>query len=152
MELARESTITFPSQWYLKEEAVDDKRELMRLADIVARGTVALAGVYMRICQVIRSGALADEEVRKILEPYFSGPRISELLRVSRAPEAVYVRYRGGFFGFKAVLRQCRGYTVTPDIELRRRKLRRTAQRLVILAENETRIQLPEWLIEIRRL
>lgn len=35
--------------------------------------------------------------------------------------------------GFKAVLAECRGYRLTPDGELRRRKIRRAAERLVLL-------------------
>lgn len=107
--------------------------ELGKLAEVLAKGCEALGGLYMRMTDLIRSSGLADSEVRQALDRHFSPARISEILRVSRAPEQVYLRYRGGFFGFKAALRESRGYRITPNQELQRRKVRRAAQRLVAL-------------------
>lgn len=58
---------------------------------------------------------------------------MSEILRVARAPEEIYSRYSTGFFGFKAALKSCRMYNVTPSEELTRRKIKRAAERLILL-------------------
>lgn len=110
-------------------------KELSNLASIIVRGCDAIHGVYMRICDLIRDTELTDAQIRDALSRHFPSSRISEILRVSRAPEDVYRRYRAGFFGFKAALEQCRGYTVTATPELNRRKIRRAAERLVTLLD-----------------
>jgi hypothetical protein len=134
MELAQPKIIEVPARWTLGRFTPETAAiELQALGEVLNRGCEALGGLYMRMCDLIRSSGLSDSEVRKALDRHFPEARISEILRVSRAPEQVYLRYRAGFFGFKAALRECRGYQVTPTGELTRRKVRRAAQRLVAL-------------------
>lgn len=136
MEICEPTTIDFPSRWTFhpknQEEAA---RELSTLAETLAKGCEAVHGLYMRMCDLIRLTELPEDQIRKSLSRHFPQPRISEILRVSRAPDEVYRRYRAGFFGFKAALAECRGYRITPTKELNRRKIRRTAERLVALLD-----------------
>jgi len=118
-------------------------KELSLMADSLIRNCEAVAGLYRAMTDLIREAELTDEEVRGALDGKFPQPRISEILRVCRASDDVYHRYRAGFFGFKAALAETRGYTVTPSRELFRRKLRRTAERLVKLAgDDQTEIEI----------
>lgn len=149
VELEPEERISIPGRWAVGNPA-DYRAELKRLAVVFAAGTQALGGLYMRICDTIRKSNLTDSEVRSVLESNLSAARVSELLRVAHAPEEVYIRYTTGFFGFKAALRECRGYVVTPSEELRRRKMRRTAERLIILAGGATQITIKTWTIIIQ--
>lgn len=147
-ELAPGEIITFPSRWVIRR-AGNYELELKQLAGIITRGAEAIAGVYMRMCDIVRQGSLTDSEVREILAPYFPQPRISELLRVSRAPEEVYKRYTAGFFGFKAALRECRGYQITGGPELLRRKIARAAERLILLTGGAGEVRIRGKLITI---
>lgn len=129
------NTVRFPSRWQLDrgKGVAAVRQEIADLAEIINRGTEAITGCYMRICDLIRSRGLTEAEVRDILSPHFPPPRISEILRVANAPEQVYLRYSTGFFGFKAALRVCRGYRVTPAARLLRVRARRAAERLILL-------------------
>lgn len=135
-DLAPPHNISLPSRWTIGSNThAENIAELGRLATVLAKAAEAISGVYMRMCDTIRNGGLDDWEVRQALKPHFSEARISELLRVARAPEEVYKRYSGGFFGFKAALRECRLYNITPGEELKRRAVRRAAHRLVSLLQ-----------------
>lgn len=128
-------SVQFPSRWTVVkyENTQQVKRELGKLAETVIAGTKAVVGVYMRMCDLVRSSGLTDQEVRDVLLPLFPPPRVSDILRVSRAPRDVYERYTAGFFSFKAAVERCRLYHITPTEELRSRKIRRAADRLVEL-------------------
>lgn len=147
MELAPPVTLSFPSRWTIGHK--DAKVELGALAQTLTRGAEAMAGLYMRMCDLIRDAGLTDSEVREILSAHFPQPRISEILRVSRAPNEVYVRYTAGFFGFKSALKECRGYQVNTSAELNRRKTRRAAERLILLTGGSGSIQIKGKVITI---
>jgi hypothetical protein len=108
-------------------------RELDRLSGILVQGTQALGGLYMRIVTLIRESAMTPAECRKVLEKHFPESRISEILRVANAPDEIFRRYTAGFFGFRAALKQCRGYQLPDTAEIQQRKIKRTAARLVRL-------------------
>jgi uncharacterized protein (DUF2236 family) len=134
MELGTPVKLTIPSRWVvINRDHQAAQAELSQIAIILVRSAEAIGDLYMRMCDLIRESDITDDEVRHILESHFPPSRISEILRVSRAPREVYIRYTAGFFGFKAALRQCRGYQVTAAKELCRRKIRRAAERLVLL-------------------
>lgn len=144
--------VSFPSRWTfgtLKQTHTQTIKDLDNLGKILLKGCEAVAGVYMRICDTIRTCQLSDGEVRATLKPYFPDPRISEILRVSRAPEAVYSRYTAGFFGFKAALKRCRLYTITPNDELKRRQAKRAAARLLDLIGSPGEIKVRDHLVRI---
>lgn len=150
-DLGGEVTLTFPQRWTVGcLDLGQSKRELDRLSSICIRGADAVIGVYMRICDLIRSGPLTDDEARSILSNHFAQPRVSEILRVARAPDEIYSRYTAGFFGFKAAVRQCRAYNITPADELKRRQIRRAIGRLISLAEGPAVFQHGGRTIEIR--
>lgn len=145
MDLSSEIVLRLPSRWAVNRlDRIGTVNELAHLAKTLCTGCEALTGLYMRMCDLIRGSDLTDIEARAILSPHFSQPRISEILRVSRAPEAVYARYTAGFFGFKAALKECRGYQVTPIAELRVRKIRRAAERLVLLLGGPAQLRVRE--------
>jgi len=102
------------------------------------------------MCDLIRLHEMTDREIKESLGKHFPQPRISEIMRVSRAPDDVYRRYRAGFFGFKAALEQCRGYRVTSTSELNRRKIRRAAERLIVLLNGPAQLTVRGRVIEIR--
>ena len=110
-------------------------RDVRTLAQVAAQGMVAVAGVYMRMCDLIRSANLTDDDIRSALVDIFPQSRISEILRVARAPDETYRRYRMGMFGFKAALAECRGYRINPTSVLTTRRIRRAAERLVKLSD-----------------
>lgn len=136
-----ETVIRIPDRWML-EKCSDPARELDRIAGLLVVGIGALGGLYLRMCDLVRNGILTESQSREILSRHFPPPRVSEILRVAGAPDEVYNRYRAGFFGFKAALRECRGYRVTPSRELRRRKLQRAAERLLELLGGEGEINI----------
>lgn len=151
MELADAVTITFPSQWAIvKLRDADAQIEIKNMAKTIQRGTAAVVGLYMRMCQTIRQSTLSDAQVRDILSDHFNDQRISEILRVSRAPEQVYQKYTAGFFGFKAALRECRGYRIMETEDLHRRKLRRAARRLVELTSEPMELEVQGRVVSIR--
>lgn len=132
-ELA-EYAVIVPSRWAIMPlDHAGALRELDRLAGVLVEGAEALGGLYMRICDTMREHQLTDTEIRSVLERHFPPPRVSEFIRIARAPEEVYRRYRGGFVGFRAALAECRGYHVHGDGWLTQRKIRRAAERLVLL-------------------
>lgn len=131
---AQPSTITVPSRWdWTNRSRVEVLQELDKCAQILVKGTEALSGLYLKMCDMIREHGLTDDEIRVALCKHFPPPRISEFLKVARAPDLVYRRYRAGFVGFKAVLAECRGYRIHQDEWLKRRKIRRAAERLMLL-------------------
>jgi hypothetical protein len=152
MELTEPLPLLVPGRWTVGKlnygQAVS---ELDRLAGILAHGVDQLHGLYMRMCDLIRDNNLSDDDVRLALCKHFSPPRVSEFLRVAHAPDAVYRRYHGGFVGFKAALRECRGYRVTPNEQLRRRKIQHAAQRLARLA-GATTVCVSRWEVAVREI
>lgn len=109
--LAPDFKLEIPSRWaFIKRDAPAEEvlSQLEAMAQIARNGSEALVGLYMRICDVIRQTNIPHKDARKVLSKYFCQPRVSEILRVSRAPHDVYTRYRIGFFGFKAALRATR--------------------------------------------
>jgi len=143
MDLCAPTIVEFPSRWTIqKHDTVSAARELSSLAETLVKGCEAIHSLYMRMCDLIRQNQLSDNEVRKLLEKHFPHPRISEILRVSRAPDEVYRRYRAGFFGFKAALAECRGFTINSTSELTRRKIRRCAERLVLLLDGPGKLEI----------
>jgi hypothetical protein len=120
-------------------EAVE---EIGRLAGILSTGATALGGLYSRVCDLIRKNNLTDREIRDTLSKHFPSSRVAEFIRVANAPPEVYRRYYGGFIGFKTALAECRGYQIHTDDELRKKKIRRAAERLIaLLAEGEVTIK-----------
>jgi hypothetical protein len=122
--------------------------ELDTLAQTLSVGVSRLGELYLRICDLIRDTNFPETDMRRILGKYFPPPRVSEFLRVANASEVVYRRYRAGFFGFKAALRECRGYDITPSEELRRRQIRRAAERLATLAGCTT-VLISKWKVSV---
>lgn len=110
----------------------DPVAELSRLAEIFYRGSDALADLYRRMCDLIRTEGLTDEEARAALMHHLAPSRVSEILRICRAPSLIYNKYITGIWGFKAAVSHARLYQITPSDELRRRKMRRAAERLVL--------------------
>lgn len=142
--------ISIPSRWTFQHFThIEALHEVDRLAGIVAAGVEALHGLYLRITDLIRENELTDEEVKQTLASHFPQPRISELIRVAHAPPEVYRRYACHFFGFKAALQECRGYRVNRTEILRRRQVRRAAERLVKLANCPERIHIRNKVISI---
>ena len=142
--------MSFPLRWTVgRLDCGQSIRELERLSSLCVRGAEAVIGVYMRICDLIRSGSLGDEQARSILSARFSRQRVSEIMRVARAPDEIYSRYTAGFFGFKAAVRQCRAYNVTSTSELKRRQVRRTAQRLVSLVGGPATIKVLDRVVTV---
>ncbi len=129
---SKDVEITIPGRWDLTRYTHAERiQEIDRLARILTQGTEALYGLYMRLCDHIRDAQLTDDEIRKHLSPHFSAPRISEFIRMANAPKDVYFQYRAGFIGFRATLQVCRGYTVNVPEHVKRKKIRRVAERLV---------------------
>jgi len=148
MELAEPVTIKFPSRWTTSKVS-NPKFELAKLAETLSQGCEAISGLYMRMCDLVRSSGLTDDEVRESLCRQFPDSRISEIIRVSRSPEEIYSRYHAGFFGFRAALKECRGYQVTSSAELHARKARRAAERLVLLLGDSGSIRVRGRLVTI---
>lgn len=129
-----DTVISIPSRW-----EVDNRTHAQALADIdrcaalLARAVEASRGLYLRICDSIRLHGLTDGEIRAVLSKHFQPPRVSEFLLIARAPDEVYRRYQLGFVGFRATLSRCRGYTVHSSDFLKRRKIRRAAERIIDL-------------------
>lgn len=134
MELAKTFTLELPSRWSVEDRShADAVKEIAQLGIVLSRGIDALHGVYMRITDLIREHKLTAAEIRSALGDTFPPPRVSEFILVANAPENTYRRYKTGFVGFKATLQECRGYRIAASDDLRRRKIRRTAERLVLL-------------------
>lgn len=135
VELAPPIELTLPSRWTIKKSTSpqEDLREIETLSKIIVEAADAVTGVYMRLCDRIRTSTVPEKEIRTALEKHFPQSRASELMRVARAPEDIYLRYTAGFFGFKAALKHCRLYSITPGDELRRRQLMRAAHRILEL-------------------
>lgn len=155
-ELAPAVTIEIPSRWALPDHNAPRAtvlKEVDHLCEKLETGVRALQGLYARVCDVIRTHNLSEKEIRPILAKHFPPPRVSDILRLARAPEDVYSRYRAGFFGFKAALHQCRLYHITPSKELRIRKMRRTADRLITLAKGEPFIEIKTggWTVTLKQ-
>lgn len=129
-----------------REQAITEVRHLGYL---VARTIDAVAGCYMRICDAVREFKLSDGEVREALKGCFADSRISEIIRVANSPDAIYHRWKAGFFGFRAALRECRLYNVTPGPRLIAKQKRRAAERLVKLAGAGERIEVLGYYIRI---
>lgn len=129
-----ELVVTKISRWDCRKrshsEAVQELGNLVRTLSI---GAEQLTNLYMRICDLIRLHQLSDDEIRGITAPHFPAPRVSEFIKIANAPDEVYRRYRAGFIGFRAALNECRGYRLHTDDHLKRRKIRRAAQRLITL-------------------
>lgn len=150
-ELAPERIISVPSRWaLLPQDRALSIAEVQRLGDIINRGAEALCSCYMRMCDLIRDRELTDDEVRGALSASFPPPRISEILRVAKAPDSVYKRYRAGFFGFKAALAECRAYNVLPETRLAQARIRRAAERLVKLAGPGATVRVGKFAVAIQ--
>ena len=150
-ELAPPIELTLPSRWTIKKSVSpqDELREIENLSRIITESASAVAGVYMRLCDTIRSSAVSEKDIRAPLEKHFPQSRVSELMRVARAPEDIYARYSAGFFGFKAALKHCRLYSVTPSVELKRRQLMRATHRILKLIEPNQTIKVKDKTITI---
>lgn len=107
--------------------------DIDRCGRLLAEGVERLSGLYLRICDDIRNHGLTENEIRATLGKHFPPPRVSEFIRVANAAPETYRRYRFGLVGWKATLAECRGYKQTPTKELTRRRIRRCAERLVLL-------------------
>lgn len=126
--------LDIPPRWdFEKRTHAQALEEIDRLAGILSRGAEALSGLYIRICHTLRQHNLTNDEIREVLSPHFAPPRVSEFIRIANAPPHVYRRYHGGFIAFRAALAECRGYQITSNEEIKRRKIRRTAERLIEL-------------------
>lgn len=150
-EVADPNAVSFPCRWPGARHLspAEASAEIESLAIVLNKGCEAIAGVYMRLCDTIRSNHLTDRDVRSALRQHFPESRISEILRVSRAPDDVYMKYTAGFFGFRAALRQCRYYHVTPSEHLKWRKARRAAEMLVRLFDEPKTIRVKDRIITV---
>ena len=154
--LSRETTVTtltvpdrFRQRRIDREQAL---REITVLGCLISRGTQAIGRCYLRITDTIREFELADGEVREALRGQFADSRISELLRVANSPNEVYNRWQAGFWGFKAALRECRYYNISPPARLIAKQKQRAAERLVKLATDGEEIRVKEWILRIQRI
>ncbi len=138
-ETVAETTLTIPSRWnpgrnLTYAEAVV---EVEKHAKLLAEGAKRLCGLYMRICDTMRTHGFTNDEMRKILSKHFPPPRVNEFIRVVNAPDDVYRRYQGKLIGFRAALQQCRGYKINSSAFLKKKKIVRTARVLInLLAKN----------------
>lgn len=150
MEITNAKTIAFPCRWKLGKMTEEQSiNEIDSLSRVLIEGCEAIAGVYMRLCDTIRESEAEDWVIRRSLSKHFSQPRVSEIMRVSRAPDDVYLKYTAGFFGFKAALEACRYYNITPTEHLKRRKVMRAAERLVQLTGGSGELRIRDRLITI---
>ena len=150
-ELGPPVTVQFPGRWCVsKLDYSAAVAEVQQLGTVAAKGIEAVTGCYLRICDMIRYHELTDDDVRAALAPSLPPPRISELLRVARADDETYMRYRGGMFGFRVALDRTRQYRIMPADKLRRRKIRLAAERLVTLSRGACELRVKSWLVQVR--
>jgi len=129
-----EVIVTIPGRFVVSQLTHEQAIEAVdRLALILSKGIEALSGLYLRVCDTIRDNGLTDDEIRHTLSKYFPPPRVSEFIRIANAPLETYRRYRAGFIGFRAALNECRGYRILSTETLTQKKIRRAAERLVML-------------------
>lgn len=149
-ELSSPTSVSFPGRWTLGE-LTDEQTviEIENLSRIIVQGCEAISGVYMRLVGRIRECSLPDWKIRRELGKHFPQPRVSEIMRVARAPQDVYLKYSAGFFGFKSALKQCRYYHTSPTQMLLERQARRAAERLIALLGDTGRIRVKGRLVII---
>ena len=132
--LSSPTTIHFPARFRLYHRnatRVQLLGELSKMGATFSRGAEAMRGLYYQIADMIRRHDFSDSEVREALKQHFPEQRISELLRVARAPQEVFNKYELKLIGFRAALKEAREFTL-PKTEARtKRQLRRSAERLV---------------------
>jgi hypothetical protein len=130
-------TITFPPPMWMNK-SVGRTQVLALLSDMGKTffdGARAVRGLYYDIVRMIRRHEFTDAEVRSALSNYFSEPRICELLRVARAPDNIFLRYEAQQIGFGVALKQARAFRVPKSDGWKKRKLRRSAERLVAMCQ-----------------
>ncbi len=153
IELAPPIEVKIPSRHWLPEKT-DSRREVLvtlcNLGTLFQKGSEALGGLHLRICDTVRQHELTPEEVRfTLLAVGWGKVRISEVMRVAYAPHKVYNEFSARLIGFKVALSKTRLYYMAGRGKLRykRRKLQRAAVRLVKrLEENGLR----EWSFSFR--
>jgi len=76
----------------------------------IVRGTLKVGETYFRLCTYIRSAKVEADIVRKALEPLgFVKQRITEINRVSNAPEELWSEYEARALSFRRTLELTRG-------------------------------------------
>jgi hypothetical protein len=83
-------------------------RQLQELGGLYGRGGEAVGTIYKRLCEHVRRYDLGPSEVRKALAGSFSSVRISEILKVTAAPEPLWFDYMAGEVSFRLVLLKTR--------------------------------------------
>jgi hypothetical protein len=111
--------------------------ELTKLVHTLSSGAKVLSGLYMRVCDMMRNYNLSDDDIRTVLRPHFSNPRICDFLKIVHSPDEVYRKYRGGFIGFRATIEQCRTFLVPQTELLKTKRVRRVAARLLFLMNHQ---------------
>lgn len=161
VELGCRVQIDIPSEGFLAGRNVPRDRmvkELAELAGLYGKTGQAVGGLYKRICEHVRRYDLGPSEVRKALGGTFSGVRISEILRVTAAPEPLWFDYMAGEVSFKVVLLRTRlsRSVRAKSSAVRWRNCRRAASRMVKFLEglggNDWTYRTGGWQVEVRRV
>ncbi len=161
VELTPPETVEFPGRYWLPDPATTRPEALAQLRSLAAtfeKGSVALGGLYLRICDHIRKFGITPPEARKELAAAgYPAPKISELIKVANAPEAVYHEYHSRNVGFRATLRKTRLYYMAGRHrkQYKQRLLQRASLRLCLrMAEvgvREHRFAHGDYRLEARR-
>ncbi|MCZ7640564.1 MAG: hypothetical protein M5U12_33605 [Verrucomicrobia bacterium] len=129
-------------------EALAKVREV---AGLFERGGEAVTGLYLGLCDLIRTHELEAAEVRPVLlAAGWSKSRASEVLRVAGAPESVWREYSARLVGFKVALQRTRLYRMVGrgSQRYRERMARRAGVRLVQRLDG---LPVVEWQLEFGR-
>jgi len=137
IDQAPDTIIKVPSRWWLSERTDTHPDALARLGElgtIFQKGTEALGGLYLRICDHIRVYKITPDDARATLSKVgFRRQRISEVLRVASAPANIYNEYKARLTSFRIALTKTRMYYMVAKNKprYRQRQLQRAGIRLV---------------------
>ncbi|HMJ90271.1 MAG TPA: hypothetical protein VK530_10665 [Candidatus Acidoferrum sp.] len=132
-------TLELPYRWFQparNQPRAESVAQLTELGKTFVRAAVAVADVYLRICDHIRWYELDPDEVSKALaEAGFPPSRVSEIKRVAYAPDHIWKELQAREIGFRVALQKSRMYYENRKRELpvKRRKLRRACARVLRL-------------------
>ena len=137
INLAPDIEVRIPSRHWLPDRTQTRREVLVTLCNLGAtfkKGSEALGGLYLRICDHIRQYEITPEEARFTLASVgFDKVRASEVIRVAYAPAKVYNEFSARLIGFKVALSKTRLYYMAGRGKQRykRRQLQRAGVRLV---------------------
>jgi hypothetical protein len=141
LEPVAPTTLTIPSRWGSRGSKMTHAEAVAEVemhAKLLAAGSKALCGLYLRICDTMRTHSFSNEEMKKVLSKHFARQRVDELIQVVNAPDDVYRKYHAQLIGFRAVLEQCRSYRIHSCDFLKKKTILRTAHKLIKLLERKT--------------